>query len=79
MSINYTGTSKDQRVKEHSRRELLAKYLYDVSKITLTSWVLIALLPMLSGNFEVANIVRLSIGAWVTFGFAWMANRILIY
>ena len=82
MTNNNTPQSGSQRTKtdkEKTRREQLAKYLYDVSKIFVAGMILVNITPLISGDFTWVNVVSFVFGILTAIPFAWIANRVLIY
>ena len=75
----HTGSQKDRKEKEQTRRELLAKYLYDVSKVFVAGMFLINMLSLFQGDTTASNFVSTFAGASASVGLAWAANRLLIY
>lgn len=61
------------------RREKLASYLYDISKLTFAALVLGGLTPMLLTNGINDNWFTIIFGALTTFFSALIADRILKY
>ena len=61
------------------QKEKLAGYFYTLSQLTFAGFVLVGLAPVITdgiGNFNPYTFIS---GVFVTFGFAFMGNRILKY
>ena len=74
-----SGTVKNRRAKENSRREMLAKYLYDVSKLFIAGIFITVFQSVMSGTVTVQEIITGIATIIVAVFFAYIANRVLIY
>lgn len=79
MSNVHTGSSRDVKEKEHTRRELLAKYLYDVSKLFIATMFIVNIVPLFRGDVSVPDVMATVLGFLSAILIAWFANRLLIY
>jgi len=79
MGTDFTGTQKDKKTKEQTRREQLSKYLYDVSKVFIAGMFVVNIVSIFEGDATMSNIVSIVMGALASIALAWTANRILIY
>lgn len=80
---DFSGTEKDRKEKQLHKKEALAKYLYDMSKICFASVFLVSVFELLKSNqeFEWSNplIVVSIMGLAFGIGLAYVANTILKY
>ena len=67
---------KERTEKNKTRREKLASYFFDLSKLTFAASVLGVFTPLLS-DANTSNLLNLTFGIIATFIFAVIANRIL--
>lgn len=79
MSNVHTGSSRDVKEKEHTRRELLAKYLYDVSKLFIATMFIVNIVPLFRGDVSVPDVMATVLGFLSAILITWFANRLLIY
>lgn len=70
---------RDEKDKTKSRKEKLADYFYDLSKLTFAALVLGGLSSIITDNFSSVNIILMICGAIFTYITAFLANRILKY
>lgn len=63
--------------KDKVRREKLASYFYDSSKLVLAGVVIGGLTPIYTNNTEVINVGVVLIGSVATILLAWIGNKIL--
>ena len=70
---------RDEKDKTKSRKEKLADYFYDLSKLTFAALVLGGLSSIITENFSYVNIILMICGAIFTYMTAFLANRILKY
>lgn len=71
--------SKNQLTERRFKRnEMLAEYLFGLSKVITGGVVIGALSPLFMGNsMGVANYACIAIGGIATVGLAWLANMLL--
>lgn len=82
MSSNWIEQQKamtEAKEKNRTRREKLAGYFFNLSQLTFAALVLGGLTPLFSDYHETSNWITLPFGAFTTFVFATIANRILKY
>ena len=63
--------------KKKTRRENLAGYFYDISKLTYAALVLGGIVPVLTKTKVEINILAIVFGIFMSFVFAYFANKIL--
>lgn len=70
---------KEYKEKDKTRRECLAKYLYDLSKITFTGLVIGGIASLYSDTpmNSYYRIYVILAGILLAYMFAWLGNRIL--
>lgn len=68
---------KESKDKDKLRREKLAGYFYDLSKLIFTALVLGGLTPLFSDENNKLNWATILLGSCSTYLFAFFANRIL--
>jgi uncharacterized membrane protein YjjP (DUF1212 family) len=76
---------KVNRQKEHTttqernqaRREKLAGYFYDLSKVIFAGLVIGGITPLFGDDKSNINWITVALGSFVTYIFAFLANRIL--
>lgn len=68
---------KEAKEKDKVRREKLASYFYDLSKLILAGVVIGGLTPIYTNNVEDVNLNVILIGAVATILLAWIGNKIL--
>lgn len=68
---------KEAKEKDKVRREKLASYFYDSSKLILAGVVIGGLTPIYTNNVEDVNLNVILIGAVATILLAWIGNKIL--
>ena len=70
---------RDEKDKVKSRKEKLASYFYDFSKLIFTGLVLGGMSLIFTDNFKPVYIPMIIIGLASTYITAYLANRILKY
>ena len=70
---------RDEKDKMKSRKEKLADYFYDLSKLIFAAMVLGGMSSIITENFSYTNFVLMICGAIFTYLTAFLANRILKY
>ena len=70
---------RESKERDKTRREKLAGYLYDLSKITFTGLVIGGVAMFFSSSTENMEYVIYTViaGVVLTYMFAWLGNRIL--
>ncbi|MDD2953611.1 MAG: hypothetical protein PHC95_10675 [Parabacteroides sp.] len=68
---------KDTKEKDKVRREKLAGYFYDTSKLILAGVVIGGITPLYSDNTKGINVYVIFAGVIATILLAWIANKIL--
>ena len=68
---------KEHKEKDKVRREKLASYFYDLSKLILAGVVIGGLAPIYTNNMDDVNIGVILIGSVATILLAWIGNKIL--
>ncbi|MDE6217304.1 hypothetical protein [Bacteroides sp.] len=68
---------KDVKEKDRTRREKLAGYFFDTSKLILAGVVIGGITPLYSGNAKEINLYVIIVGVIATILLAWIANKIL--
>ena len=63
--------------KKKTRREKLAGYFYDISKLTYAALVLGGIVPVLTKTKVEINILAIVFGIFMSFVFAYFDNKIL--
>ena len=63
--------------KKQTRREKLAGYFYDISKLTYAALVLGGIVPALTKTTVRINILAIVFGILMSYVFAYFANKIL--
>ena len=70
---------RDEKDKMKSRKEKLADYFYDLSKLIFAAMVLGGLSSLYTGEFKPFILYIMSAGMALTYITAFLANRILKY
>ena len=65
------------KTKGESRRDKLADYFFDLSKLSFGGMVLGGLIPMFTGKISVDNVYLVACGIAMTYGFYIYGNRLL--
>lgn len=78
MTVDTTGTNKERYDKTIRRKEKLAGYFYDMSKIVFTATVIANIGGLING-ISLDLVVSFLFGMMTTIVLAWWANRIMIY
>ena len=68
---------KEVREKDKVRREKLASYFYDVSKLIIVGVVLGGITPVYSNDYLNVNYFVVAFGTLAVIFFAWIGNKIL--
>lgn len=68
-----------ERDKLKTRKDKLAGYFFDISKLSFGAMVLGGLTPMITGEFDYMNLLYVLFGVCMTILFAIVGNRILKY
>ncbi|MBM0129340.1 MULTISPECIES: hypothetical protein [Segatella] len=68
-----------ERDKLKTRKDKLAGYFFDISKLSFGAMVLGGLTPMITGEFGYMNLLYVLFGVCMTILFAIVGNRILKY
>lgn len=68
---------KEVKEKDRTRREKLAGYFFDTSKLILAGVVIGGITPLYSGNTGEINLYVIIVGVIATILLAWIANKIL--
>lgn len=68
---------KERREKDRTRREKLAGYFFDMSKLIFAALVLGGLTPLFSDSGAHVSWITMLSGLLATYFFAYFANRIL--
>ena len=68
---------KEVKEKDRTRREKLAGYFFDTSKLILAGVVIGGITPLYSGNTREINFYVIIVGIIATILLAWIANKIL--
>lgn len=68
---------KETREKDRTRREKLAGYFFDISKLIFAALVLGGITPLFTNLSDGINWVTIVLGVFSTYIFANFANRIL--
>ena len=68
-----------ERDKLKTRKDKLAGYFFDISKLSFGAMVLGGLTPMITGEFDYMNLLYVLFGVCMTILFAMVGNRILKY
>lgn len=71
--------SRDEKDKTKVRKEKLAGYFFDISKLSFGAMVLGGFTPMITGEFDYMNLLYVLFGVCMTILFAIVGNRILKY
>lgn len=79
MNSEQTGTQKQIFEKEKNRREKLATYFYDLSKLVFAGTFLTNIPGLLMLDFTISNVVNIIFGFILMSLLAWNANRLLTY
>ena len=74
-----TGSHRDVKDKEKSRREKLAGYLYDLSKLVVGATLLSNLTLFTQGMITWTDVFTITGGVVAAFTCAYMGNKILTY
>lgn len=80
MNSNFTSQqerAKREKEKDNTRREKLAGYFFDLSKLIFAAIVLGGLTPLFTDSYNNTNWLSILFGAISTFFFAFFANKIL--
>lgn len=80
MSSNWSEQQKrkgEVKEKNRTRREKLAGYFFDLSKLTFAALVLGGISPVITDAFEDIKAFPVLLGIFTTYFFAFFANRIL--
>lgn len=75
--IQQQEIKKEAKEKDRVRREKLASYFYDSSKLILAGVVIGGLTPIYTNNTEEVNLNVILIGSIATILLAWIGNKIL--
>lgn len=71
---------RDEKDKMKTRKEKLAGYFYDLSKLIFTAMVLGGMSPLITGDFNpIYNSCMIIVGLISAYLTAYLANRILKY
>ena len=70
---------RDEKDKMKSRKEKLADYFYDLSKLIFAAMVLGGMSSLYTGDFQPYTVYVIFAGAVFTYVTAYSANRILKY
>ena len=70
---------RDEKDKTKSRKEKLADYFYDLSKLIFAAMVLGGMSSLYTGDFKPFILYIMSAGMALTYITAFLANRILKY
>ena len=70
---------RDEKDKMKSRKEKLADYFYDLSKLIFAAMVLGGMSSLYTGDFKPFILYIMSVGIALTYATAFLANRILKY
>ena len=70
---------RDEKDKIKTRKEKLASYFYDMSKLIFTAMVLGGMSLIFTGEFKLIHVPMIIIGLASTYTTAYLANRILKY
>lgn len=68
---------KESKEKDRTRREKLAGYFFDTSKLILAGVVIGGITPLYSDNTKDINFYVVIVGIIATVLLAWIANKIL--
>lgn len=68
---------KEIKEKDRTRREKLAGYFFDTSKLILAGVVIGGITPLYSDNTKEINLYVVLVGIIATVLLAWIANKIL--
>lgn len=71
------GEKREGKERDKTRRETLAKYLYDLSKLSFAGLVVGGIAPVFTNISQANNWYNIITGIMATFILAWMGNRIL--
>ena len=74
-----SGSHREATTTEHTRREQLAKFFYDIAKIICAGMVVGAFPTLLGGESLAIAICSLVLGTIATISSAIIANRVLTY
>lgn len=72
-----TRQEKARKEKDGTRREKLAGYFFDLSKLVFAAIVLGGLTPLFTDSYDNTNWLSILFGAVSTFFLAFLGNRIL--
>ncbi len=78
-NTQHTGSQRDVKDKERNRRDRLAAYLYDVSKLLIGTTFLSNILPLSHGQYTLTDLLVFVFGAVAAIIFAYMGNKLLTY
>ena len=70
---------RDEKEKTKVRKEKLAGYFFDISKLCFGAMALGGLTSIITGETNFKNVLFLLLGIVMTFAFAMVGNRILKY
>lgn len=70
---------RDEKDKVKVRKEKLAAYFFDLSKLIFAGLVLGGMSSFFTDSFTLANIALMFVGVALTYVTAFLANRILKY
>ena len=68
---------QETKERDKTRREKLAGYFFDLSKLTFAGLVVGSVTPLFMDTLDAVNWGTLILGGFVTCAFAFFANRIL--
>lgn len=74
---NETDSRKERKEKNRVRREKLAGYFYDISKLSFTGLVIGVLLPLISNTHDISIWLAAIMGLVLTIVAALLADNIL--
>jgi len=72
-----TESRKERKEKNKVRREKLAGYFFDISKLSFTGLVVGVLLPLISNSQDISIWIAAVMGLLLTISAALLANNIL--
>ena len=75
--ITQQEKAKREKEKDSTRREKLAGYFFDLSKLIFTAIVLGGLTPLFTDSYDNIKWISILFGAASTYFFAFFANKIL--
>lgn len=71
------NTTKEKKEKDKTRREKLAGYFFDLSKLVFAALVLGGITPLFSDVDMQVNWITVALGIFSTYFLAFFANKIL--